>query len=478
MLPSLPAASKFTLAVLLVGTWYGNVSSTSVEGGVTEATLSPVSAPARNEAITSEGWTTLILDGGTKRQTVMVRNDADETEVVASIAEGGREAGMTEPQIADVTAKWKLVEIWDNPRGVLNEQVQEGSLSLLTSIEHKRSTTSWNDQDKFNTKKFFLPTQYSTSSLSGDSSARACAMNDDHKKMLTHVDVWKGASKTMPRIFCGIFTHRKNHFTKVKAIKETWAVNCDGFVAFSDAADPDLHTFQIEHEGPEEYGNMWQKSRAIWKYINFHYKNDFDWFLLGGDDLFVIVENLRKYLLSDEIMHAAGGVINGGPNPMYLGRRLRPFNDDEWIFNSGGASYVLNQASVGLLASNLDEDTCQPHKKTSWEDVMVAMCLKKNGVVAFDTRDASGRERFHPYTPAVHFGYRTPMRPEDRLVSGIVVGDWYIGMAIDLIFGLEGCSSDSISFHYVDEDLMRRLYHLVYSCGKNPADAVVQAPHL
>ena len=55
-----------------------------------------------------------------------------------------------------------------------------------------------------------------------------------------------------------------------------------------------LNRFQIEHEGPEEYDNMWQKSRAIWKYINFHYKDDFDWFLLGGDDLFVIVENLRK----------------------------------------------------------------------------------------------------------------------------------------------------------------------------------------
>ncbi|CAM9450923.1 unnamed protein product [Ectocarpus sp. 4 AP-2014] len=471
MLPSLPAASKFIVA-FLVGTRHGNVSSTSVEGGVTEASLSPVSASAQNEAIASEGWTTLILDGGTKRQTVMVRNDADETEVAASIAEGGREAGMTEPQIADVTAKWKLVEV------TIRKQVQEGSPSLLTSKELKRSTVSWNDQDKFDTRKFFLPTQHSTPSLSGDSSTKACAMNDDHKKMLTHVDVWEGASKTMPRIFCGIFTHRKNHFTKVKAIKETWAANCDGFVAFSDAADPDLHTFQIEHEGPEEHGNMWQKSRAIWKYINFHYKNDFDWFLLGGDDLFVIVENLRKYLLSDEIMGAAGGRINGGPNPMYLGRRLRPFDGDEWIFNSGGASYVLNQASVRLLASYLDEDACQPHGTTSCEDLMVAMCLKKNGVVAFDTRDESGRERFHPYTPAVHFGYRMPIRPEDHLVSGIAVDGWYIGMAIDLVFGLEGCSSDSLSFHYVDEDLMRRLYHLVYSCGENPADAVVQAPHL
>lgn len=52
--------------------------------------------------------------------------------------------------------------------------------------------------------------------------------------------------------------------------------------------------FKIKHEGPEEWENMWQKSRAIWKYIDRHYKNDFDWFVLGGDDIFLIVENLRK----------------------------------------------------------------------------------------------------------------------------------------------------------------------------------------
>lgn len=52
--------------------------------------------------------------------------------------------------------------------------------------------------------------------------------------------------------------------------------------------------FKIKHEGKEEWENMWQKSRAIWKYINFHYKDDYDWFVLGGDDIFLIVENLRK----------------------------------------------------------------------------------------------------------------------------------------------------------------------------------------
>lgn len=56
---------------------------------------------------------------------------------------------------------------------------------------------------------------------------------------------------------------------------------------------------------------------------------------------------------------------------MYLGRRFRPGGDDRNIFNSGGAAYVLNQESVKLLASHLDDPSCQAHMKCSWEDVQV-----------------------------------------------------------------------------------------------------------
>ena len=39
-----------------------------------------------------------------------------------------------------------------------------------------------------------------------------------------------------------------------------------------------------------------------------------------GDDLFIIVENLRKYLLSDEILEATGH----GTKPIFLGRPFLP----------------------------------------------------------------------------------------------------------------------------------------------------------
>ncbi|CAM9231942.1 unnamed protein product [Ectocarpus fasciculatus] len=316
----------------------------------------------------------------------------------------------------------------------------------------------WDYKEKIEGARTFLPTQGVL--------PRACDGNDDddHKKLLAQIRVWEAAAKTEPRIFCGISTRHQNHHTNVKAIKETWASHCDGFVAFSDKTDHELNTFKIKREGLDEDGNMWQKSRAIWKYINFHYKDDFDWFILGGDDLFLIVENLRKYLLSDEVKSAGGGIKSGGTNPMYLGRRLRVFGENHRMYNNGRASYVLNQASVVLLASHLDDDDCQPHRETPWEDLLVSMCLKKNGVRAFDTRDSLGRERFHPFTPAAHFGQHMPLDPADRLTSGIVVNDWYMDQEVDAKFGREGCSTDSLSFNDVDEQLMRRLYHLVYSC--------------
>ena len=111
----------------------------------------------------------------------------------------------------------------------------------------------------------------------------------------------KAAFGNALRIFCGIYTTQANHNTKVRATRNTWAKKCDGFIAFSTFEDTAIPSINIIHEGPEAYDNMWQKSRSIWKYINTHLKDKYDFFLLGGDDMFYIVENLRLYLGSEEI---------------------------------------------------------------------------------------------------------------------------------------------------------------------------------
>ena len=65
-----------------------------------------------------------------------------------------------------------------------------------------------------------------------------------------------------------------------------------------------ISAVNIKHEGEESWNNMWQKIRSIWKYVHLNYRDDFDWFLLGGDDMYYIVENLKTYLESTEVVTA------------------------------------------------------------------------------------------------------------------------------------------------------------------------------
>ena len=65
--------------------------------------------------------------------------------------------------------------------------------------------------------------------------------------------------------------------------------------------DPSIPTIHIPHVGEENYRNMWQKVRAMWKYVYRHYRDEYEYFLFGGDDMYYIMENLYAYLDSQEI---------------------------------------------------------------------------------------------------------------------------------------------------------------------------------
>ena len=90
--------------------------------------------------------------------------------------------------------------------------------------------------------------------------------------------------QTTPKIMCMVYTMEVNHATNIRAMRETWAPYCDGFLAFSTANDPRIPAIALPHDGPEEYNNMWQKVRSIWKFVGTHYLDDFDFFFQGGED--------------------------------------------------------------------------------------------------------------------------------------------------------------------------------------------------
>ncbi|KAL7520445.1 hypothetical protein ACHAWX_006249 [Stephanocyclus meneghinianus] len=189
------------------------------------------------------------------------------------------------------------------------------------------------------------------------------------------------SQKKRAKIFCLVYTIEKFH-DRIPAIKETWGKKCDGFMVASTKTDVALGTVAIPHEGPEEYNNIWQKVRSMWSYIYDNYYEKYDFFHIGGDDLYLIVENLRLYLESEEIQLASNGgqyLPDGSEDtqtPLFLGRRFAEGGDRDRMFISGGSGYTMNKAALKTLVVD-GFPNCFPHLKTFSEDVMVATCLRK-----------------------------------------------------------------------------------------------------
>ena len=79
---------------------------------------------------------------------------------------------------------------------------------------------------------------------------------EEHQEALQK-SITDGGSR-LPRILCMVYTMESEHATRIRAIRETWAPGCDGFLAFSTKSDPRIPAISLPHEGPEAYENMWQ----------------------------------------------------------------------------------------------------------------------------------------------------------------------------------------------------------------------------
>jgi len=253
-----------------------------------------------------------------------------------------------------------------------------------------------------------------------------------------------------PKVLCMIYTMAADHGGRVRAVRETWGGGCDGFLAFSTESDPRIPAISIPHDGEESYSNMWQKVRSIWRFVGEHYLDEFDFFMLGGDDLMVLPGSLRDYL----------GTVGSAEEDHFMGRRFKGYGKDNY-FNSGGAGYVLSRGTLRKFVANLENPLCVPKKRTSMEDVMIADCLRKALNIRFtDTRDEMGRERFHPFAPGSHYKLK-PVKKGTR--------DWYedYNQEWGIQWGADCCSPSSVSFHYMKKPAMvRHIHNLLYHCNR------------
>jgi len=273
-------------------------------------------------------------------------------------------------------------------------------------------------------------------------------------EVIANLEVLSNNNDVGPRILCMTYTLLSRR-ERIQAIRETWGRRCDGYLAFTEETDISISALGVSPQKMDQWtessSRMWQKTQLIWSVVaSSRLIDEYDFFLLGGDDMFVVVENLRDFLASDYIRRASGP---NGSTPVYIGRELKL---NSFIrFNSGGAGYVLNRPAVATLHDALvvnsedSGDVCMPSLYCNQEDVLVASCLSQFGVYPISTTSTyDNREIFHP------------LPPQDEYDAS---HEWFRRMTRSMKRGLECCSSRSVSFHYiVSAEMMRTLHKLIY----------------
>ncbi|KAL3945109.1 MAG: hypothetical protein SGBAC_000838 [Bacillariaceae sp.] len=283
-----------------------------------------------------------------------------------------------------------------------------------------------------------------------DDLCRALGNSSKTKELLDVVPIVGAPISRSPetksnKIMCIIYSMESRHATSIRAMRETWAPGCDGFLVFSTKSDPRIPAISVPHIGPEEYKNMWQKVRSMTQFVAKHYLSQFDWFYIGGDDLVAFPQNLKNYLAT----------FNAS-EPQFIGRR---FKGHKGGFNTGGAGYALSRPSLRCLVDHREDPVCEPLSHRPKEDMFTAKCLRSACNITYtDTRDAQNRERFHHYAPDFEYTY-----------NGEV--GWYENLHKEwggVLLGKDCCSPETVNFHYIKNPAMvRYLHHYVHDCNRN-----------
>ena len=284
------------------------------------------------------------------------------------------------------------------------------------------------------------------------------------------------------RLFCAVYSHQARA-RQIRAVASTWGKKCDGFMVGGDADDPALAmlNFRSRSNTTETYGTMWQKVRAMWRHIHANHGSSYDFFHIGGDDMFVVVENLKALLRGQSFSSKGPGSGYLGQPIAYFGMRnislgLRQTYRTYWqgpsdklrLYNGGGSGYTLSSAVLSKLIEHMNDAQCFPNAMQSPEDLFIGECLRRLGVTPSHgkTYDAQGGSLYNGFGPhfIANFGGRnaSAIGHNDRRLGRW----WRRQMAMQGLpkrSGADLVSSRSVSFHTVKTaEGMRAVHHILY----------------
>ena len=113
------------------------------------------------------------------------------------------------------------------------------------------------------------------------------------------------------RVLCLILTSPNNLLKRAKAVNDTWAPRCDRYFFVTEYNRQTMTSEQVKvaEQLPiapiknitSGYEHLTQKSTLAFLFAYEHYLNDFDWLIKADDDTFLIVENLKAFLLDKNL---------------------------------------------------------------------------------------------------------------------------------------------------------------------------------
>jgi len=224
-----------------------------------------------------------------------------------------------------------------------------------------------------------------------------------------------------------------------------------------------LYAVKMERaDGVKGGRHIWEKMWRGWRLVADRFRMDAEFFVKADLDTFVAVENMRAFL----------SYVDPG-KPYYFGHTL--FH--EWkrynlVFNSG-TCYILSREALRRL--NIRLRSLGKRQKVyecgdgpgAGEDPHTSSCLRDMGVLATDSLDSKGRQRFLTFRPKDHL---FAMRGEDS---------WYWRYKDKTKDLLECCSTYPISFHNFKSKAgvydAEAYYRLEYYLSSKPYEVVREA---